>query len=76
MKYSERTVDSIRKEYNQYTYENVEQLAMFLQTWMANEHNNRQFLQLFQDMKKDKILPYQIAKSLLGHGIDWFAYGN
>jgi hypothetical protein len=75
IKYADRTPESIAKEYKDYTYEGVKDLAKYLDTWMTNEHNGRLFMKIFDDMKGD-CPPSQIARALLSHALDWFAYGN
>jgi hypothetical protein len=76
LRYSNRTLESIAKEHADYTYEGVLELAKYLESWMSNEHNGRQFVRTYNDMKKDKCTPHQIAIALLGHAYDWLAYGN
>jgi hypothetical protein len=75
-KYNDRTPDSIRKEHLDYTYEGIEDLAKYLDKWMSNEHNARQFVQLYKESKKDGSRPNEIASQLFGHALDWFNYGN
>lgn len=75
-KYVDRTPNSIQKEFDSYTEEGVRDLARYLQTWMANEHNDRNFVELANKAFKDKTKPATVARMLFGHALDWFAYGN
>ena len=72
MKYKERTPESIRAELASMTPEKAKRLAEFLQAWMANEHNGRDF---FSCLDND-LPPVRQCKLMLVHAYDWFAYGN
>lgn len=73
MNYADRTPDSVKAELETYTEEGCMQLARFLQNFMANEHNARDFLCIAKE--KDK-LPHERMRSMFGHAYDWFSYGN
>ena len=75
-KYEQRTPESIQEELNKYTEGGARKLAHFLQSYMANEHNNRQFIEMCEDMVKEKCKPHEITKALLAHAYDWIAFGN
>lgn len=72
--YDDRTPESVRAELSTYTEDGVKQLATFLQNWMANEHNSRDFLSLAND--KTIGPPSVRAKVILSHALCWFQYGN
>lgn len=76
IKFDERTPDSIHKEWKNYTKEGVIDLAKYLDTWMANEHNGRNFKILADEMFKDRCEPYIVARALFGSALDWLLYGN
>lgn len=71
--YNNRTPDSIRQELESYTEEGCQQLARFLQNFMANEHNGKNFLLIASDKNH---LPYERMTIMLASAYDWFAYGN
>lgn len=75
-KYKDRTPESIKQELDSFTEAQVLELAKFLEGWMSNEYNGKQFLKLFRDLQKNKTRPSSIARQLLGYALDWFAYGN
>lgn len=68
------TPDSIRAEHAEVTEAGVIQLANFLQVWMANEHNGKDFVSLAKDKEIGE--PSDRARVILGSALDWFAYGN
>lgn len=72
--YLDRTPESVREEMETYTEEGVKQLATFLQNWMANEHNSRDFASLAED--KTIGPPSARATAILSHALCWFQYGN
>lgn len=74
MKYENRTPESIKQELDECTEDGVKQLARFLQGWMANEHNARDFESLAEDQGLGT--PANRVRIILGHALDWFAYGN
>lgn len=72
--YNNRTPETIKAEMDNMTEAGVLQLAEFLQTWMANSHNDRIFILIAKDKQ---IGPPAIrARLIFGHAYDWFAYGN
>lgn len=74
--YEQRTPESIRAELDAITPDGVLKLARFLEDWMANEHNGRDFVHACCEMLKVGIKPCDVAEQLLAHAHDWFAYGN
>lgn len=72
--YDKRTPESIKTELASYTEENCLQLAKFLQDFMANEHNGRDFVGLAKDTKIGP--PSTRMRVILAHAYDWLAYGN
>jgi len=73
MTYNERTPESIKAELKSYTEDGCLQLAKFLQNFMANEHNARDFLSI---AKERDLQPHERMRSMLAHAYDWFAWGN
>lgn len=71
--YNDRTPETIKAELAETTNEGVEKLALFLQKWMANAHNARNFVEIAEDKTQS---PSDRAKLIFGHAYDWFAYGN
>jgi len=72
--YANRTPETIKAEMDAITDEKVLHLATFLQTWMTNEHNGRDFVAIATD--KTIGSPALRAQVVIGHAYDWFAYGN
>jgi len=71
MKYKERTPESIRAELASMTPEKAKRLAEFLQAWMANEHNGRDFFSYLDP----ELTPAGQCELMLGNAYDWFAFG-
>ena len=76
LKYQDRTPESVKQELDSFTEVKAQQLAEFLQTWMANEHNGKQFLAQLKEMRKENSKPADCCQAILGSAYDWFAYGN
>ena len=72
-KYENRTPESIKAEFESYTEEGCLQLAKFLQSFMANEHNGKDFL---STAKLTELKPHERMRVMLASAYDWFAYGN
>lgn len=73
MTYDTRTPDSVKADLESYTEADCLQLAKFLQTFMADAHNARDFLSIAEDKHR---LPHERISSILGHAYDWFRFGT
>lgn len=73
LKYEKRTPESVKAELESYTEKDCLQLAKFLQNFMANEHNGKDFLSI---LKLTGLKPHEKMRSMIASAHDWFAYGN
>lgn len=73
LKYENRTPESVKAELESYTEEGCLQLAKFLQNFMANEHNGKDFLSF---SKLTGLKPHEKMRAMIASAYDWFAYGN
>ena len=71
--YANRTPESIKAEHESYTEESCQQLAKFLQNFMSNEHNGKDFL---ATATLTELKPHERVKAMLASAYDWFAFGN